>query len=58
MELIDYLIIAIVVAILGFAVWYIRRAKKKGAKCIGCPDGGSCSGQCAGCACGCDKSDE
>lgn len=34
-------IIAIVV-IIGGALLYIIRAKKRGAKCIGCPDGGSC----------------
>ena len=55
MSPIDYVIIALVAAILGFAVWYIRRAKKKGSKCIGCPAGGNCSGGCAGCAY--DKSD-
>ena len=49
MTLIDYVVIAVVVMILGLAVWYIRRAKKKGVKCIGCPSGGSCSGKCAGC---------
>jgi hypothetical protein len=50
MNPIDYVIIAVVIAILGFAVWYIHRAKKKGAKCIGCPEGGHCSGKCADCA--------
>lgn len=34
-------IIAIVV-IIGGALLYIIRAKKRGAKCIGCPDGSSC----------------
>ncbi len=51
MNKIDYLILGVIVLIIGFAVLYIRRAKKKGAKCIGCPDSGSCSGKCAGCAC-------
>ena len=56
MSLIDYVIIAVVVAILGLAAWYIRRAKKKGVKCIGCPSGGTCSGKCAGCTqCGIEK---
>lgn len=40
----------IIVAILALAVWYIYKAKKSGKKCVGCPDGGSCSG---GCSCGC-----
>lgn len=34
----------ILVFIVGGAVFYIIRAKKSGAKCIGCPAGGSCSG--------------
>ncbi len=34
-------IIAIVI-IIGSALLYIIRARKKGVKCIGCPDGGSC----------------
>ena len=50
MNLIDFIIVAIVVAILGLAILYVRRAKKKGVKCIGCPDGGKCSGNCAGCS--------
>ena len=57
MNLIDYLILAIVVAIVGFALLYIRKAKKKGAKCIGCPSACSCvardgqfsCGDCPGC---------
>ncbi len=40
------IVIAIVVAILGGAIAYIIRAKKKGVKCIGCPAGSSCSGHC------------
>ena len=48
---IDYLIIAVVLAIMGAAVLYIRKAKKKGVKCIGCPDGAACGGKCAGCSC-------
>lgn len=37
-------IVAIVLAvIIGSAVAYMVRAKKRGVKCIGCPAGGSCS---------------
>ena len=49
MGIADYIIIAVIAGILGLAVWYIRRAKKKGASCIGCPEGGNCSGNCASC---------
>lgn len=57
LNVIDLIVIAIVVLILVAASAYIIRAKKKGVKCIGCPDGckcsggdgSSCSGGCAGC---------
>lgn len=48
----DYIILAVLAAIIGGVVWYIVRAKKSGKKCIGCPDGG-CSGSKDGCGCGC-----
>ena len=37
------IVAVIVLAILGAACLYIYKAKKSGAKCIGCPAGGSCS---------------
>ena len=49
MNPIDYVIIVAVAAIVGLAAWAIRRSKKKGKKCIGCPDSGRCAGQCPGC---------
>jgi hypothetical protein len=40
-------VIAVIVLIVGAAVGYIVRAKKKGQKCIGCPYASSClSGKC------------
>ena len=39
----DIIIIAIVVLIIGAAAAYVIKAKKSGKKCIGCPDGCSCS---------------
>ena len=51
--MIDFLIIAIILAILGGAAFYIYKAKKSGAKCIGCPDAKTCSGNCAGCSGNC-----
>ena len=53
MNMIDILIIAIIAAVLGLSIRYIWRAKKKGVKCIGCPDGAKCSGNCAGCSGNC-----
>ena len=60
----DLLIVLIVLLIVGAAITYIIREKKRGAKCIGCPSGG-CShgakGSCAGhggksCTCHCEDS--
>ena len=39
---------AVLVLIVGAAVTYIIKAKKKGVKCIGCPAGATCSGKCSG----------
>ena len=52
---VDYIILAVIALILGASAWFIWRSKKKGVKCIGCPSGKSCSGNCAGCSgsCGC-----
>ena len=49
----NLIVIIVIVAIVGGALWYIRREKRRGAKCIGCPDSGTCSGQCSGCGCSC-----
>ncbi len=40
----------IVFAIVAYAVYYIVKQKKKGAKCIGCPGGSECT-----CNCNCQK---
>lgn len=40
----------IIVAILYSSIAKIRKEKKKGVKCIGCPHGGTSKGNC-----GCDK---
>ena len=53
----DFITVAIIVAILGGAIWYICKAKKSGKKCIGCPDSGGCSGHCSGCS-GCSHAQE
>ena len=54
----DIIIIAIIVLIIGSASFYIYKAKKSGKKCIGCPDGGSCSACKNGCSCGCSASEK
>lgn len=49
----NIIIAVIIIAIVGAAALYIYKAKKSGKKCIGCPDGGSCSsGSCGSCSCG------
>ena len=53
MKPVDILILAVLAAIMGLAVWAIRKSKKSGKRCIGCPDGGSCSGHCSGCGRSC-----
>ena len=45
--MVNYLIIAVVALAVGLAACYIHKSKKKGVKCIGCPEG--CSGSCMGC---------
>jgi len=47
----DLIIVAVVLVIIGTAAAYIIKAKKSGVKCIGCPSGSSCSGNCGGCTC-------
>ena len=46
----NVIIIAVIAAILGAAIWYIRKEKRKGAACIGCPHGASCAGKCGSCS--------
>ena len=42
----DFIIIAVIGLIVGGAAGYIRKAKKRGARCIGCPNSGACGGSC------------
>lgn len=49
----NVIVIAILVLILGLAVRYIIKAKKSGAKCIGCSVGGCTCSQEAPSNCGC-----
>lgn len=53
--MIDFIVTIIILLILGAAISYIVRAKRRGEKCIGCPDAATCAhkGQegsgCGGC---------
>ena len=51
MGAVDYIAIAAIVLIVGAAVFYIVRAKKRGEKCVGCPYAKECGGKCGGCGC-------
>ena len=48
--MVDLIVIAVIALIVGGAGLYIRKAKKRGVKCIGCPaaQNGGCS-SCCGC---------
>ena len=52
----ENIIVVLILAILiGGAIWYIVKEKRKGAKCIGCPYANSCASK--GSGCGCDGAD-
>ena len=51
----NILILAVIGLIVGCAAGYVWKQKKRGVKCIGCPDSGSCSGNCGSCGCNCGK---
>ena len=46
--MVDVIIVAILVCIIGRILFYLYRAKKRGEVCIGCPYGRHCTGHCGG----------
>ena len=42
----NIIIILILLALVGGACIYIRKQKKKGIRCIGCPQAGKCNRSC------------
>lgn len=46
----NIILFLVIAAIIGLAALYIYKEKKRGVKCIGCPEGCSCSGQCGSCS--------
>lgn len=44
----EIIAITAVVLIVGGAVAYLVRSKKRGDKCVGCPYGKQCGGSCGG----------
>ena len=52
----DIILVAVIGAMVAAAAWYIIRAKRSGARCIGCSAGGCCShaqSEASACSCGC-----
>jgi len=45
----NFIIIAVLVVVLGAALGYVIKAKKRGEKCIGCPHSKTCN------SCNCNK---
>lgn len=58
MNPVDIIVVAVIALIVGGAVFYIVKEKKRGRKCIGCPYSSQCgkSGKSIGCSC-CGKSE-
>ena len=52
--MVNIILIAVIAIIVGGAAGYIYQSKKRGVKCIGCPDAPTCGCNCAGC-CGCGQ---
>ena len=55
----NIIVVLIILLVVGLALWYIIRQKRKGVKCIGCPSGKTCAskkdGNCSGSCCNCPK---
>ena len=45
----NVIVIVVLAVVIGLAVRYVYKEKKKGKKCIGCPYGDSCSAKENGC---------
>ncbi len=51
----DFLVLAVLTIILVSAIIYVARAKKKGVKCVGCPNAKNCSKNTENGSCGCNS---
>lgn len=52
----NVIVAGIILCIIGGAIIYIHKEKKRGVKCIGCPVAGTCGSHCGGHSegsCGC-----
>ena len=46
--MVNFIVGAIVVSIIGAIIYYLVRAKRRGVKCVGCPYASACGGKCSG----------
>ena len=44
--MVDLIIVAVVLLVFGGASTYIRKAKKRGQTCVGCPHAKTCGSKC------------
>lgn len=54
----DIILVIVLLAVVTAAARYVYKAKKSGAKCIGCSVEGGCAHRqnvASGCGCGCDE---
>lgn len=49
----DVVIIAVLIIVLAMSIGYIVKAKKSGARCIGCPASKECGSKSTASSCGC-----
>lgn len=50
----DIIVLSVVLICLSAALLYIRKEKKKGIRCIGCPAAGTCAARQKNGDCGCE----
>jgi len=53
MNIANLIVIAVVLLIVGLSGRYVWKARKKGIKCIGCPEGSKSPDRCSGCSGNC-----
>ncbi len=44
----DFIVLGVLLILVGVAILYIYKEKKKGTRCIGCPSAGCCSAKACG----------
>ncbi len=54
----DIIVVVVIALIIGAAAFYIIRERKKGRKCIGCPNSKTCSSAKDGSCCGFHSEDK